>query len=98
MAERISKQNRTSSARPAEHAKQKAAVTGQPAVYTSVLQTDCYGLDGRAIEYRLGTKFTAPVQIGHGAHPASDTIGTGLKRPGRLVRHPLPSSIQVKKE
>lgn len=35
--------NRTSSARPAVHAKQKAAETEQPAVYTSVLQTDRYG-------------------------------------------------------
>jgi len=59
----------------------KAAVTEQPTVYTSVLQTDRYGLEGRAIEARWGAKFTAPVQIGHRVHPASDTIGTGLKWP-----------------
>jgi hypothetical protein len=88
--------NITTSARPAVHDKQKDAVTEQPAVYTSVLQTDSYGMDGRAIESRWGAKFTAPVQIGHGAHPPSDTISSGLKRPGRSFSHPLPSSAQVK--
>ena len=88
--------NRTTSARPAVHAKQKATVTEPPTVYTSVLQTDRYGLEGQAIESQWGAKFTASVQISHGAHPASDTIGTGLKRPGRRVKHPLPSSAKVK--
>jgi len=36
-----------------------------------------YGLDGPGIEYRMGTRFPAPVQTGPGAHPASCTMGTG---------------------
>ena len=43
--------------------------------------------------------FSAPVQTGPGAHPSSYTIGTGsfpgVKRPGRGVDHPPPSSIEV---
>jgi hypothetical protein len=44
--------------------------------------------------------FSAPVQTGPGAHPASYTMGTGcypeVKRPGRGVEHPPPSSVEVK--
>ena len=54
-----------------------------------------YGLDGPGIESRLGAKFSAPVQTGPGAHPASCTMSTGsfpgVKR-GRdvtLTPHPL---------
>jgi hypothetical protein len=36
-----------------------------------------YGLDGPGIEFRWGAIFSAPVQIGPGAYPASCTIGTG---------------------
>ena len=36
-----------------------------------------YGLDGPAIESRWGERFSAPVQTGPGAHPASCTMGTG---------------------
>jgi len=37
-----------------------------------------YGLDGPGIESRWGgARFPAPVQTGHGAHPASCTMGTG---------------------
>ena len=36
-----------------------------------------YGLDGPGIESRWGARFSAPVQTGHGAHPASCTMGTG---------------------
>ena len=36
-----------------------------------------YGQDGPGIEYRWGTRFSAPVQTGPGAHPASCTMGTG---------------------
>jgi hypothetical protein len=46
-----------------------------------------YGLDGPDIESRWGRDFSAPVQTGPGAHPASCTMGTGLfrgkQRPGR---------------
>ena len=45
-------------------------------------------------------KFSAPVQTDPGAHPASYTMGTGsfprVKRPGRGVDHPLPTSAEVK--
>jgi hypothetical protein len=44
--------------------------------------------------------FSAPVQTGRGAHPASYTMGTGscpgVKRPGRGVDHPPPTSAEVK--
>jgi hypothetical protein len=36
-----------------------------------------YGLDGLGFESRWGWDFSAPVQIGPGAHPASCTMGTG---------------------
>ena len=46
-----------------------------------------YGLDGPGIESRWGARFSAPVQAGPGAHPASYTMRTGsfpgVKRPGR---------------
>ena len=35
------------------------------------------GLDGTEIESRWGRDFSAPVQTGPGAHPASRTMGTG---------------------
>ena len=35
------------------------------------------GLDGRRIEIPLGTRFSAPVQTGTGAPPASCAMGTG---------------------
>ena len=36
-----------------------------------------YGLDGTGIEFRWGARFSAPVQTGPGAHPASYTRVTG---------------------
>ena len=36
-----------------------------------------YGLDGPGIESRWEARFSAPVQTGPGAHPASCKIGTG---------------------
>jgi hypothetical protein len=59
-----------------------------------------YGLDGSGIESRWGGAiFSAPVQIGLGAHPASYTMGTGssawVKRPWRSVDQPPPSSAEV---
>jgi hypothetical protein len=60
-----------------------------------------YGIDGPAIESWWGTRFSAPVQTGPGAHPASYTMGTGsfrrVKRPGRGVDHPSLSSIEVER-
>jgi len=59
-----------------------------------------YGLDGPGIESLWGARFSAPVQTGPGAYPASYTMGTGslprVKRPGRGVDHPPLSSAEVK--
>ena len=48
----------------------------------------------------MGSRFSAPFQTGPGAYPASYTLGTesfpGVKRPGRGVDHPPPSSAEVK--
>ena len=56
-----------------------------------------YGLDGPGIESRWGARFSAPVQTGPGAHPASCATGTGsfpgIKRPGRGAGPPPPSSV-----
>ena len=54
-----------------------------------------YGLDGPGIESRWGARFSAPVQTGPGAHPASCTMGNGFfpgVKSGRgvnLTPHPL---------
>ena len=54
-----------------------------------------YGLGGQGIESRWGARFSAPVQTGPEAHPASCTMDTGsflgVKRPGRGADHPPPS-------
>ena len=59
-----------------------------------------YRLGGPGIESRWAARFSAPVQAGSGAHPASYTMGTGnfpgVKRPGRGVDHPHPYSVEVK--
>ena len=58
--------------------------------------------DGRSGDrIPVGGRFSAPVQTGLGAHPTSYTTSTGflfpgVKRPGREVNHPLPSSAEVK--
>ena len=48
-----------------------------------------------------GATFSVSVQTGPGAHPASNTMGTGsfpgVQRPGRGVDHPPPFSAEVKK-
>ena len=59
-----------------------------------------YGLDGPGIESLWGARFSAPIQTGSEAHPASYTVGTGsfqgVKRPARGVHHPPVSSAEVK--
>ena len=51
-----------------------------------------YGLDGPGIKSRCGARFSAPVQTGSEAHPASYTMGTGsfpgVKQPERGVDYP----------
>jgi len=50
----------------------------------------------------LGARFSAPVQTGRGAYPASWTMGTGtfpgLKRPGRGVDQPSHLAPRLKKD
>jgi hypothetical protein len=62
--------------------------------------TTRYGLEGPKIESRWGTRFSAPLQTGPGAHPSSYKIGTGsfpgVIWTGRGVDHPPPSSAEVK--
>jgi hypothetical protein len=54
-----------------------------------------HGLDGLGIEARWGARFSAPVQTGPRAHPASCTMGTGSfpgvksSRGVTLTPHPL---------
>jgi hypothetical protein len=52
------------------------------------------------LTYILILRFSAPVQTGSGAHPASYTMVTGsflgVKRPGRGFDHPPSSSAEVK--
>jgi len=61
-----------------------------------------YGLDGLGIESRWEARFSAPVQTGPGAHPASCTMGTGSfpgVKSGRgvtLNSHPLPVPLVMK--
>ena len=61
-----------------------------------------YGLDCPRSETRWGARFSAPVQTGPGAHPASYTMGTGsfpgVKGSGRGVDHPHHLASRLKKE
>jgi hypothetical protein len=65
--------------------------------YSDSLRT---GLSGDRIP--VVTRFSAPVQTGNGAHPASYTMGTGpfarVKRPGHGVDHPPLPSAEVKEK
>ena len=58
-----------------------------------------YGLDRPGIESRWGARFSTPVQIGPGNHPASSTMGIvslpGVNRPGCGADHPPPSSAEL---
>jgi hypothetical protein len=68
---------------------------------SSVSIVTCNGLDCQGIESQWGVRFSAPIQTGPGAHPASYTVGTGsflgVKRPVCGIDHPPPSSTKVKK-
>ena len=48
----------------------------------------------------VGARFSAPAHTGPAVYPASYTMGTvsfpDIKRPGRGVDHPPPSSAEVK--
>ena len=59
-----------------------------------------YGLDDRGDQILVEARHSAPVQTGPRINPATCTMGTGsflgVKRPGRGVDHPPPSSADVK--
>ena len=61
-----------------------------------------YKLDGPGTESRWGRDFSAPVQTGPGAHPASYKMGTGsfpgVRRTGRGVDHPPHLVPRLRKE
>jgi len=61
-----------------------------------------YGLDGPWIESRWGVRFFLAVQTGPGVNHISYTMDTGsfsgVKRPGRGVDRPTPSSAEVKEK
>jgi len=62
-----------------------------------------YGLDGTGIEPRRAARFSARVQTGPGAHPASCSMGTGsfpgVKSVRGVTLTPLPPfTAVVKKE
>jgi hypothetical protein len=54
-----------------------------------------YKTDGPGIESRAA-RFSATVHTVPGAHPTSYTMGIEMKRPGRGVIHPPPTSAKVK--
>jgi hypothetical protein len=60
-----------------------------------------YGLDGPGIESRWGARFSAPVQAGSEAHPASCTMGTrsspGVKCGRGLTLTPQPLLVSRSK-
>ena len=53
-----------------------------------------HGLDGPGMESRWGARFSAPVQTGPGAHPASCTMGTGSFPGVKLCRMRLCRILQ----
>ena len=64
------------------------------------LDSDSLGAGRSEDRIPVGARFSAPVQTGPGAYPASYTMGTGsfpgVTRLGRGVDHPTPSSTEVK--
>ena len=67
---------------------------------SSVDIATAYGLGGPGLESRWEARFSAPVQTGPEAHPASCKMGTGSfpggkVRPGRDADPSLPSSAEA---
>jgi len=64
--------------------------------------TTGFGLDGLGDRILVGARFSAPVQTGPGACPASYTMAAGsfpgVKRPGRGADHPPHLAPRLKKE
>ena len=68
----------------------------------SISIATAYGLDGPEIESLWAARYSASLQTGPGAHPASCTMCTGsfpvVKRPGRGVDHLPHLAPKLKKE
>ena len=63
--------------RDLDQGKKKPEYTLQTVPVSSVGIANGYGLDGQGDRIPVGARFSAPVQTGPGAHPASCTISTG---------------------
>jgi hypothetical protein len=77
-------------------------VTEHPDVLSVVGIATRYRMDGPGIKSQWGTRFSAPVQTGPRAHPASCAMGAGsfpgVNRLGRGVDHPSHLAPRLKKE
>jgi hypothetical protein len=73
-------------------------------VWTGVAQSvyDLLRVGRSGDRISVGARFSAPVQTGYGAHPASYTMATktflGVKQPGRGADHPRHLAPRLKKE
>jgi len=69
---------------------------------TEIRDSDSLGVGRSGVRIPAEARFSAPVYTGPEDHPGSYTIGTGsfpgVKRPGRGVDHPPPSSVEVKEK
>jgi hypothetical protein len=65
--------------------KLKSATSSSTGRHSSVGIVTRYVLDGPGIEAPVGARFSAPVQTGPGAHPASYTMVPGLFPEGKAA-------------
>jgi len=76
------------------------ALCGYEMCYTLSYDSDSLRVGRSGDRMPVWARFSATVQTGPGAHPASYTVGTGcfpgVKRPGRGVDYPSLSSAEVK--
>jgi len=74
----------------------------QSTSFSSIHPTDSLRAGRSGDRIPVEARFSAPVQTGPGAHPASYTMGTGsfpgVKRPRRGVDHPPHPAPRLKKE
>ena len=69
-------------------------VAGKRSRYSDSLRAGRYGT-----RIQVGVRFSAPVENGHGAHSGTSTESFPVvKREGRGVSHPPPSSAEVKQK
>jgi hypothetical protein len=77
---------------------QQYTISGREFLWKYII-SPLYPGDGSGDRIPVGARFSAPVQTGPGAHPASYKMGTGslpgVKWLGRGIDHPFPSSVEV---